>query len=156
MLLIILETWALKKISWEVTVIKAVFFDWFNTLAHFEPTRHELYSQAFRQFGVELSPKEVIRGILIADQYYFKENAKSPVAERSRQEQLEVYVHYPRAILAEAGVEVPQELPLKVMQMVAQQWNGINFALFVDVLSTVKTLKERKFILGLLTNLAKT
>ena len=136
-------------------MIKAVFFDWFNTLAHFEPPRYKLYSQAFQQFGVELSPKEVIRGILIADQYYFKENAKSPVAERSRREQLEVYVHYPRAILAEAGVEVPQELPLKVMQMVAQQWNGINFALFDDVLSTVKTLKERKFILGLLTNLAK-
>ncbi len=136
-------------------MIKAVFFDWFNTLAHFEPPRHELYSQAFRQFGIELSPKEVIRGILIADQYYFEENAKSPVAERSRQEQLEVYVHYPRAILAEAGVKVPQELPLKVMQVVAQQFKGINFALFDDVLSIVKTLKQRKFILGLLTNLAK-
>ena len=136
-------------------MIKAVFFDWFNTLAHFDPPRHELYSQAFRQFGIELSPKEVIRGILTADRYYFEENTKSPVGKRSRQEQIEVYVHYPKAILAEAGVKVSKELPLKIMQIVAQQFKGIIFVLFDDVISTVKTLKERRFILGLLTNLDK-
>jgi len=69
--------------------------------------------------------------------------------------QVEVYVHYPKAILAEAGVKVPKELPLKVMQIVAQQFKGVTFVLYDDVLSTLKTLKERKFILGLLTNLNK-
>ena len=136
-------------------MIKAVFFDWFNTLAHFEPPRQELYIQAFRQFGIELPTKEVIRGILTADRYYFEENAKSPVEKRSPEEQLEVYVHYPKAILAEAKVEVPKELPLKVMQIVAQQFKGVTFALYDDVLSTLKALKERQFILGLLTNLNK-
>jgi len=136
-------------------VIKAVFFDWFNTLAHFNPPRHELYIQAFRQFGIELPTKEVIRGILTADRYYFEENAKSPVEKRSRQEQLQVFVHYPKAILAEGGVKVAKELPLKVMQIVARQFKGVTFALYDDVLSTLKTLKERKFVLGLLTNLNK-
>lgn len=136
-------------------MIKAVFFDWFNTLARFEPPRQELYIQAFRQFGIELSPKEVIRGILTADRYYFEENAKFPVEKRSPQEQLEVYVHYPKAILAEAGVKVPKELPLKIMQIVARQFKGVNFALFDDALSTLKTLKEKKLVLGLLTNLDK-
>ena len=136
-------------------MIKAVFFDWFNTLAHFNPPRHELYIQAFRQFGIELPTKEVIRGILTADRYYFEENAKSPVEKRSRQEQLQVFVHYPKAILAEGGVKVAKELPLKVMQIVARQFKGVTFALYDDVLSTLKTLKERKFVLGLLTNLNK-
>jgi len=136
-------------------VIKAVFFDWFNTLAHFNPPRHELYIQAFRQFGIELPTKEVIRGILTADRYYFEENAKSPVEKRSRQEQLQVFVHYPKAILAEGGVKVAKELPLKVMQIVSRQFKGVTFALYDDVLSTLKTLKERKFVLGLLTNLNK-
>ncbi len=136
-------------------MIKAVFFDWFNTLAHFEPPREKLYSQAFRQFGIELPTKQVIRGILTADRYYFEENAKSPVGKRSPQEQIEVYVHYPKAILTEAGVKVPKELPSKIMQIVAQQFKGITFALFDDVLSTLKTLKEQRLILGLLTNLAK-
>jgi putative hydrolase of the HAD superfamily len=146
--LIILGTWALR-------MIKAVFFDWFNTLARFEPSRQELYSQAFRKFGIELSPKDVIRGILTADRYYFEETTKSPVEKRSPQEQMEVYVHYPKAILDEAGVNAPQELPLKILQTVAEKFKGSTFALFDDVLSTLETLKQQKLILGLLTNATK-
>ncbi len=130
-----------------------MFFDWFNTLARFEPPREELYRQAFRQSGIELPTKDVIRGILTAGRYYFEENAKSPLAKRSPEEQTEVYTHYPKAILAEAGVQVPQELPLKILKTVMQQFKGMSFALFGDVLSTLKTLKEQNFILGLLTNI---
>ncbi len=136
-------------------MIKAVFFDWFNTLARFEPPREELYRQAFRQFGIELPTKDVMRGILIADRYYFEENAKSPLEKRSPEEQVEVYTHYPQAILAEAGVNVSKEpdLPLKILKIVMQQFKGTSFALFDDVLSTLKTLKEQNLTLGLLTNL---
>ena len=136
-------------------MIKAVFFDWFNTLARFEPPRQELYGEAFRQFGIELSPRDVIRGILTADRYYFEENAKSPVEKRSPQEQMEIYLYYPNTILTEAGVKAPKELPLKILKIVKEQFRGMTFTLFDDVLSTLKTLKERKFILGLLTNLDK-
>jgi len=134
-------------------MIKAIFFDWFNTLAHFEPPRHQLYSQAFREFGIELPPEKVMRGILIADQYFFEENAKSPVAERSPKEQARVYIHYPKTILTEAGVKAPSELPLKILKRVREQFKGVAFALFDDVLATLKTLKRQNFILGLLTNL---
>lgn len=134
-------------------MIKAIFFDWFNTLAHFEPPRHQLYSQALREFGIELSPEKIMRGILIADQYFFEENAKSPVAERSPEEQARVYIHYPKTILTEAGVKTPSELPLKILKRVREQFKGVAFALFDDVLSTLKALKKRRFILGLLTNL---
>jgi len=136
-------------------VIKAIFLDWFNTLARFEPPREELYSQAFRQFGIGLNPKEIIRGILAADRYYFEENATSPVDERSPEEQSEVYIHYPKAILAEAGVEVSQDVPLKVVKLVLQQFEGVTFTLFDDVLPTLKILKEQSLILGLLTNLTQ-
>jgi putative hydrolase of the HAD superfamily len=136
-------------------VIKAIFFDWFNTLARFEPPRQELYRQAFKQFGFDLDPKRIIRGILAADRYYFEENAKSPVGSRSPEEQAEVYVHYPKAVLAEAGVEAAPELPLKIIKLVFQQFEGITFALFDDVLPTLKALKEPKLVLGLLTNIAQ-
>ncbi len=133
-------------------MIKAVFFDWFNTLAHFEPPRAELYSRAFQQFGIELAPKAIMRGILAADLYCIEENAKSPVEKRSAEEQAEVYSYYPKAILAEAGVKVAEELPLKILQIVRQQIKDDAVILFDDVLSTLKTLKERWLILGLLTN----
>jgi len=136
-------------------VIKAIFFDWFNTLAHFELPRHQLYGQAFREFGIELPPLKIIRGILIGDQHYFEENAKSPVEKRSPEEQVEVYIHYPQAILAEAGVKAPRELPLKILKTVKKQFKGVTFALFDDVLPTLKTLKQRNIILGLITNLTK-
>jgi len=134
-------------------MIKAIFFDWFYTLARFEPPRQQLYSQAFREFGVELSPEKVMRGILVADQYFFEENAKSPVAERSPEEQARVYIHYPNTILTEAGAKAPRELPLKVIKRVTEQFKEVAFALFDDVLSTLKALKQQNFILGLLTNL---
>jgi HAD superfamily hydrolase (TIGR01549 family) len=136
-------------------VIKAVFFDWFNTLTHFEPPRAELYSRAFQQFGIELAPKAIMRGILAADLYFFEENVKSPVEKRSAEEQAEVYGYYPKAILAEAGVKVAEELPLKILKIVQQQFKGDALVLFDDVLSTLKMLKERRLILGLLTNATK-
>jgi putative hydrolase of the HAD superfamily len=136
-------------------VIKAVFFDWFNTLTHFEPPRAELYSWAFQQFGIELAPKVIMRGILAADRYYFEESAKSPVEKRSPEEQVEVYSHYPKAILAEEGIKVAEELPLKILKIVQQQFKGDALILFDDVLSTLKTLKEHRLILGLLTNATK-
>jgi len=144
--LIILKTWALR-------MIKAVFFDWFYTLARFEPPRHQLYSQAFQEFGIELPPEKVMRGILIADQYFFEENAKSPVAERGPEEQLEVYINYPNTILTEAGANATRELSLKVMQRVRGRFKGVAFSLFNDVLPTLKVLKQQNLTLGLLTNL---
>ena len=136
-------------------MIKAVFLDWFNTLARFEPPREELYSRALQEFGIEVPPKKLMRGILTGDRYYFEENAKSPVEQRSPEEQAKVYSYYPKAILTEAGIEVPQELPLKIFKIVFQQFKGVTFALFDDVLSTLKNLKEQGLILGLLTNLSK-
>jgi len=146
MRLIILKTWVLR-------VIKAVFFDWFHTLAQFEPPQSQLYSQTFREFGIELPLDKVRRGVLLADQYYFEENAKSPVTERSPEEQARVYIHYPNAILAEAGANAPAELPLKILKRVRELFKGETFGLFDDVLPNLKTLKQQNFILGLLTNL---
>jgi len=137
-------------------MIKAIFFDWFNTLVDFEPSRQELYRQAFQQFDINLPLKDVIRGVLKGDRYYFEENVKSPVRGRSPQEQMEVYLHYPRAILTEAGVEVSPEIILQVFNIVAEQFKkGSNFILFDDVLSALTALKQRKMILGLLTNATK-
>ena len=146
--LIILKTWASR-------MPKAIFFDWFYTLARFEPPRKQLYSQALHEFGIEISPEKAMRGILTADQYFFDENARSPLAERSPEEQTEVYIHYPDAVLAEAGADVTRELSLKILRRVTQRFKGMAFVLFDDVLPALKTLKQQNLTLGLLTNLAR-
>ena len=136
-------------------MIKAIFLDWFNTLARYEPPREELHSQALKEFGIERSPEEILTGVLAADSYFFEENANSPVEKRNPKERAKVYAHYQQIVLAKAGVEADQELLAKVMKKIGELFEGTTFALFDDVLSTLKILKQQNFILGLLTNLAK-
>jgi len=91
-------------------VIKAVFLDWFNTLAHYDPPREE---------------------------------------------QARVFVHYQKTVLGEAGISAPEELLLRIMSRLRELYAETTFVLFDDVMPTLKTLKEHKLILGLVTNLSK-
>lgn len=134
-------------------MIRAVFFDWFNTLAYYEPPRENLVSQAFKEVGIDIAPDAAGRGLLIADRNYIQENILSPIRERSPEEQTKAYTRYQKTILAEAGISAPDELLLKVMGRLQELYSGMTFALFDDVLPTLKTLKERKLTMGLLTNL---
>ena len=136
-------------------MIKAIFFDWFNTLAYYTPPREELQSQALREFGINVSPQKIIPGLLIADRDYLEENATFPIRQRSPEEQAKIYAHYQRTILTEAGVNVSNSSDIfaKIMKRVQELSAGMSFALFDDVLPTLKTLNEQKLILGLLTNL---
>ncbi len=136
-------------------MIKAVFFDWFNTLAHYEPSREELESQALRECGIDVPPSKLVPALSSADKYYFAENAISPVRTRSPEEQAGIYTHYQQMVLAEAGVNTsaqPGQL-VQIMKRTRELSQGMRFALFSDVLPNLKKLKERKLVLGLLTNL---
>ncbi|MFC2022994.1 HAD family hydrolase [Chloroflexota bacterium] len=134
---------------------KAVFFDWFNTLAEYEPPRYQLHRQACHESGIELSPEQVKRGILAADRYFFDENARSPVEKRSQKEKAAFYQYYQEILLNEAGTTVSKQQLPEIMGRIQQLFAGTTWALFDDVLPTLKTLKERGLILGLLTNLSQ-
>ena len=136
-------------------MIKAIFFDWFNTLACYEPPREELHSRALKELGIEVSLEKILPGVLEADSYFFEENANSPVRKRDPKEQAEVWARYQQIVLDSAGIEADQELLAKVMKKVGELFKETRWALFDDVLVTLKTLKERGLILGLLTNATK-
>ncbi|MFC1989161.1 HAD family hydrolase [Chloroflexota bacterium] len=141
-------------------MIKAVFFDWFNTLARYEPPREVLQSQVLAKFGIHVSPQEIMPALFIADRNFFEENAIPPVRERSPEEQAKIYARYQQTILTEAGVGflVEPDMLMRIMKKVHQLSRGMRFVLFDDVLPTLKRLKglkEQSFITGLLTNLKK-
>lgn len=48
-------------------MIKAVFFDWLNTIAHAEPDRHVLFSQIAKELGTNLPSQRLIRAIYEAE-----------------------------------------------------------------------------------------
>lgn len=136
-------------------MIKAVFLDWFNTLALYKPPREELQSKALQEFGIYISPEKIRPALLMADKYFFEENATSPIRQRSPEEQAEIYACYQQTVLTEAGVNVsnsPDILP-KIMKKAQELYKDIRFVLFDDVLPTMETLRGQNLTLGLLTNL---
>jgi putative hydrolase of the HAD superfamily len=146
--LIILKTLALR-------MTKAVFFDWFNTLARYDPPRYRLHTQACQEIGIDVSPEAMMRSVPVADKYFFEENSRSLVDRREPEERARVYYHYQDILLAEAGIKVTREQLLQIMNRVQQLFKGVTFALFDDVLVTMKALRERELIMGLLTNAGK-
>ena len=132
-------------------MVKAVFFDWMSTLVHPEPERHELYCQAFRELGIELSPQKVIRGIYAADNEL---PAGIPVRWSEGKDEAP-FICFQEIILAEAGVKLSRETIREIPKRLKQLFKGATFVLYDDVLPTMETLKRRGLILGLLTGLSK-
>ena len=134
-------------------MIKAIFFDWFNTLAHYQPPREELESQALKELGFAVSPKALSPGVYLADKYLYEENARIPIRQRSREEQNKLYTRFHRIILKEAGITADDDIVAKLLFRMFELNNKMTFVLFDDVSATLKGLKEKKLKLGLLTNL---
>ena len=134
-------------------MIKAIFFDWFNTLAHYYPPREELESQALKELGFDVSPKALGPGLYLADKYLYEENARLPIRQRSREEQTRLYTRFHRIILKEAGITADDNIVAKLLFRMFELNNTMKFVLFDDVSTTLKALKEKNLKLGLLTNL---
>ena len=78
---------------------KAVFFDWFNTLTTYYPPRENAYAVACSDLGLEVTMEQLSRGLLLADQFYSDENARSPIKKREPKEMIAVYVRYGQVAL---------------------------------------------------------
>ena len=136
-------------------MIRAVFFDWSNTLARYIPPREELQSQALREFGINISPQKIITGLSSADRYLFQESAASPIRLRSPAEQAKVYTHYQQMVLTEVGANIPTNSAIfpKLLNKLDELYKRLRFVLYDDVISSLKTLKAQGLILALVTNL---
>lgn len=137
-------------------MIKAVFFDWSNTLARYAPSREELQSQALAELGFSFSPQQLTPALARADRFLFEETAASPVRLRSREEQEKVYTRYQQIVLSEIGAPIAKdpEAIIKMLERLDELYNSqLRFVLYDDVLPVLKSLKERKLTLGLVTNM---
>ena len=131
-------------------MIKAVFFDFYNTVGRFWPPREELQATACGEFGIEVTPEGIDVGYALADAYMAREVARQPLRERGRQGVKDFFAEYQRLILQGAGVEVSLEMALEISARLRQLSYG--YALFDDVLPTLDALKKRGLTLGLLSN----
>jgi HAD superfamily hydrolase (TIGR01549 family) len=136
-------------------VIKAVFFDWFNTLAHYHPPREELERQALHELDFTVSPQVVSQGLYLADKHFYEENARLPIRHRNPEDQLKIYSGFQVTILQEAGIPPQQDLVLKLMSRMRELNTTMKFILYDDVIPTFKAVTAKKLTVGLLTNLQR-
>jgi len=131
-------------------MIKAVFFDLYNTLVGYDPPREEIQAGVLKDFGIEVSPQALLRPIMSADEFIYQEHARFPLSKRPKEETMALYTQYHGIILREAGLDASQELIAGILK----KWMhfDLKMVLFDDVIPALTHLRERGLILGLISN----
>ena len=134
-------------------MVKAVFFDFYNTLVRFWPPLDEIQQASCRELGLNVGKKGIREGYASADEFMSEENAKEPLAERSPEERDRFFAEYERVILKGASVDVSLRLAEQVWQMAIRVPK--DFSLFDDVVPALELLKKRGILLGVISNLRR-
>lgn len=132
-------------------MITAVFFDLYNTLAGFQPSRYEIQSEALAEFDIEVTPEGIIRGYYLADGFMSAQNATKPMRSLSRTERDAFFAEYERLVLSGAGVEVAPTKAGEIWKRIRQVEYGL--AAFEDSIPTLKRLRGQGLTLGLISNI---
>jgi putative hydrolase of the HAD superfamily len=134
-------------------MIKAIFFDFFNTIANYDKPREQIYLDICKEHGVEVDPKALYQSLPKADSFYRDENRRNPIDDLSKEEQFAFWVKYVTLALKGAGVEADKELASEILKLMMQsRWE---FKLYDDSLPILKQLREKGIKLGLISNVAK-
>ena len=132
-------------------MITAVFFDLYNTLAGFRPSRYEIQSEALADFGISVTPEGILRGYYLADAFMSEQNATKPVRSLDRDEQRVFFAEYERRVLRGAGVEVSQEQAWQIWRRIRKIDYGL--ALFNDTIPTLNVCRQMGLTVGLISNM---
>jgi putative hydrolase of the HAD superfamily len=134
-------------------MIKAVFFDLYQTLVRYQPSQEELEAKALKSFGYDVSPEKLRHPVLTANEYIYQQIAKKPLSQRSREETMALYVEYQRIVLKEVGLKADEKVVMGLLGMMQQE--KMDLVLFDDVLQALDELKKRGLKLGLISNIEK-
>lgn len=134
-------------------MIKAVFFDLFNTLVHHDPSPEERHDWVCSECGIEAEKNDLLRGYWAAADFYSQENARWPYGKRSEKEKYALWVAYETTLLREAGLDISDELVIQILQKLRQIKSKV--VLFDDTISTLISLHDLNLKIGVISNLDK-
>jgi putative hydrolase of the HAD superfamily len=136
-------------------LIKAVIFDWFSTLAHYDPPREQLQAQVLRELGFNVSLTNIQRALVLADRDLYAEFSELSLEDGSPEERIQTFIRHQQGIMTRAGIDADTVLAEKAIARLGELNAGRRFALFDDVIPTIRMLKERRLVTGLLTNIPR-
>ena len=132
-------------------MIKAVFFDLYQTLVHYQPAQEELEAAALQSLGIEANADDLRHPILTANEFIYNQFAKKNLSQRSREDLMALYSEYQRIVLKEAGIAADEKIILRLLGMMQQA--KMDLILFDDVIPALDGLKKRGLTLGLISNI---
>ncbi len=132
-------------------MIKATFFDLYQTLINYDPPREEQLSRIICDYGIEVTTDSLRRPMVKADEFIYNEHSRSPISQRSESEQKTLYARYQSILLKEAGINpTPDLIQNNIIKMQQVKFSRV---LFDDVLPALEQLKKNNIILGLISNI---
>ena len=134
-------------------MIKAISFDFYNTLVKFWPDLDEIQQSACREYGINVSKEGLNRGYSVADVYFNRANEEEPLSLRSAERRLEFFGEYEQIILKNAGVPVSRDLATQIWQMAISVPK--DFQPFDDAIPVLAELREMGYRLGVISNLRR-
>jgi putative hydrolase of the HAD superfamily len=132
-------------------MIKAIFFDLYQTLVHYQPSQEELEADALKNLGIDTTAAALRYPILAANEYIYNQIAKKPLSQRSKEEVMALYSEYQRVVLKEAGIAADEKVVMRLLGMMQQA--KMELVLFDDVMPALDDLKKRDLKIGLISNI---
>jgi len=132
-------------------MIKAVFFDLYQTLINYDPPREEQLAQIISDYGISVTADTLRRPMVVADEFIYEEHSRLPISKRSEKEQKTLFAQYQTILLKEAGIKyTPELISNNILKMQQVKFERV---LFDDVLPALEQLKQNGIILGLISNI---
>ena len=132
-------------------MIRAVFFDFYGTLADW-PSTEDLQQAAAAAEGVAIERAAVASAYRTANAYLDEENAKGHVRDRTQEERDAVFAEYERRLLAAAGApDVGLDAAFRVWQRVRSAPEELT--LLPGAKAALAELSAQGFTLGVISNM---
>ena len=132
-------------------MIRAVFFDFYGTLAHWSPSAEGIQRAAAAEEGLDLDEAALARGYFAADAYMDAENARLPIRSRPPAAVDAFFAQYELILLREAGADVPLDTAGRIWRRVRVAPKEM--ALFPDAKQTLAAVKAMGVALGVISNI---
>ena len=134
-------------------MIKAIFFDFYNTLVRFWPPLDQIQQASCQEFGFQIEAEAINYGYSVADLYFNRENEVKPLATRTEEERLDFFARYEQILLDNAGLSVTTELARQIWQIAISVPK--DFIPFDDTIGVLQQLKGQGYQIGVITNLRR-